>query len=193
MTRQILNNEPMTDPAAETESTPRKFLGRIIRAARLDPGLYEEVEADKSAMGQAVGVVVLSGLAAGIGTIGHFGVYRYVIGWMVMDLILWFGWATMTYWIGTRFLPEPETKADLGELLRTLGFAAAPGLIRVVGILPGLMVPSIVVSRIWWLVAMVIAVRQALDYKSTFRAVGVCLIGWLVIILVQLLFMGFAS
>ena len=169
------------------------FLNRMIRAARLDVSLYEEVEADHSAVGQAVGVVILSSLAAGIGTIGRFGGYSHVFGWMITDLVLWFIWATMTYWIGTRLLPEPETKADLGELLRTLGFAATPGLIRIFGILPGLMLPSILIARIWWLVAMVIAVRQALDYKSTARAVGVCLIGWFLILLVQIVAMGIAS
>jgi hypothetical protein len=43
---------------------------------------------------------------------------------------------------------------------------------------------------IWMLVAMVIAVRQALDYKSTLRAVGVCLIGWIVQIAIFVLFSG---
>src|SRR3990172_6166304 len=116
----------------------QNFLGRMLRAAKLDPQLYEEVEADKTAMGQALGVVVLSCLAAGIGTIGHFGGYGHVFGGIFWSIIGWFVWALLTYWIGTRLLPEPQTHADLGEMLRTIGFSSSPGLIRIAGILPGL-------------------------------------------------------
>lgn len=77
-------------------------------------------------------------------------------------------------------LPEPQTRSDMGELLRTIGFSSSPGLIRVVGIIPGLATLVQIAAQIWMLVAMVIAVRQALDYTSTFRAVGVCIIGWLI-------------
>jgi hypothetical protein len=151
----------------------------MIRAAKLDVHLYEEVEADKDAMGQAIGVVVLSSVAAGIGTIGTTGMQGLVLG-TIVALVGWFIWAFLTYYIGTRWLPEPQTKADYGELLRTIGFSSSPGVLRVLGIIPGLGSILNFVCGIWMLVAMVIAVRQALDYKSTWRAVGVCLIGWIV-------------
>ncbi len=152
---------------------------RIIRAAKLDARLYEEVEADRDATGQAMAVVVMSALAAGIGSLGSGGLVG-LVGGTIMALVGWLVWAFLTYFIGTRLLPEPQTKADYGELLRTIGFASAPGLIRVFGLVPGLGALLFLVAGIWMLVAMVIAVRQALDYTSTPRAVGVCLIGWLV-------------
>ena len=155
------------------------FTDRMIRAAKLDANLYEEVEADKGAMGQAMGVVLLSSVAAGIGTIGTIGIKGLVLG-TIAALLGWFIWAFLTYFIGTRLLPEPQTKADYGELLRTIGFSSSPGILRVLGIIPllgGILNP---LTGIWMLVAMVIAVRQALDYKSTWRAAGVCLIGWIV-------------
>jgi hypothetical protein len=152
---------------------------RIIRAAKLDAQLYEEVEADRDATGQAMAVVVMSALAAGIGSLESGGLLG-LVGGTIAALVGWLIWAFLTYFIGTRLLPEPQTKADYGELLRTIGFASAPGLIRVFGFIPGLGVPLFLVAGIWMLVAMVIAVRQALDYTSTPRAVGVCLIGWLV-------------
>ncbi len=92
----------------------------------------------------------------------------------------WYVWAFLTYYIGTRLLPEPQTQADHGQLLRTIGFASAPGLIRVLGIIPGLAPIVFAVAGVWMLIAMVIAVRQALDYTNTWRAVGVCAIGWVV-------------
>lgn len=156
---------------------------RIIRAAKLDVNLYEEVEADKGAFGQAMTVVVLSSIAAGVGSIAKGGLSGIFIG-TIAALIGWYLWAYLTYFIGTKLLPEPQTKADHGELLRTIGFSSSPGLIRVFGIIPGLGMIVFSVASMWMLVAMIVAVRQALDYKSTLRAVGVCVIGWIIQILI---------
>ncbi|MBA7497020.1 hypothetical protein ES702_07629 [subsurface metagenome] len=155
------------------------FIDRIIRAAKLDVHLYEEVEADARAMSQAMGIVVLSSIAAGIGNIARGGPGGILTG-TIIALIGWYIWAYLTYFIGTKFLPEPQTEANPGELLRTIGFSSSPGLIRVLGIIPWLAGVVFLVASIWMLVAMVIAVRQALDYKSTLRAVGVCVIGWII-------------
>lgn len=155
------------------------YKSRIIRAAKLDVSLYEEVEADKGAMGQAMGVVVLSSLAAGIGTISEGSIGKILVS-TISALVVWYIWAYITYLIGTKLLPEPQTKSDPGELLRTIGFSSSPGLIRVLGILPGLTGLVFLIASIWMLIAMVIAVRQALDYSSTGRAIGVCLIGWII-------------
>ncbi len=152
---------------------------RMLRAAKLDAQLYEEVEADKGAMGQATAVVLLSALAAGIGNFSNGGLIG-LAGGALGALVGWYIWAYLTYFIGTRWLAEPQTQADAGELLRTIGFSSAPGLIRIFGIVPGLNALVFSVAGIWMLVAMVIAVRQALDYESTWRAIGVCAIGWVV-------------
>ena len=157
----------------------QNYMDRIVRAAKLDVDLYEEVEADKGAMSQAMGVVVLSSVAAGIGSIGAIGTKGILFG-AITALISRYVWAYITYFIGTKFLPEPQTKADHGELLRTIGFSSSPGLIRILAIIPGIGGIVFMVASIWMLVAMVIAVRQALDYQSTMRAVGVCIIGWVI-------------
>jgi hypothetical protein len=130
-------------------------------------------------MSQAMGIVALSSIAAGIGNIARGGPGGILTG-TIIALIGWYIWAYLTYFIGTKFLPEPQTEANPGELLRTIGFSSSPGLIRVLGIISGLAGVVFLVASIWMLVAMVIAVRQALDYKSTLRAVGVCVIGWII-------------
>jgi len=163
---------------------------RMIRAAKLDVHLYEEVETDESAMGQAVTVVVLSSLAAGIGTIGRVGWGGILLG-TIFALVGWFVWAYLSYLIGSKFLPEPQTQVNLGQLLRTIGFSSSPGVIRVLGIVPGLSQLVFIVASIWMLVAMVIAVRQALDYQSTWRAVGVCAMGWVIQSLILVLLFSF--
>jgi len=155
----------------------------MIGAAKLDVHTYEEVEADQTAMGQSMGVVVLSSVAAGIGS-GE-GIVGLVVG-SIAAMIGWFVWAFVTFLIGTKMLPEPQTEADVGQLLRTTGFSASPGLLRVLGVIPGLGTLAVTVANIWMLASMVVAVRQALDYTGTGRAVGVCLIGWLALVLITM-------
>ncbi len=154
------------------------LIARMIRAAKLDTNLYEEVEADRSAMSQALIVVLLASIAGGLGN-GTFFEFSDIIRGIIVSLISWFLWAAITMFIGTRFLPVEQTSADMGELLRTLGFASAPGVIRVIGIIPPLASILAVIASIWMLIAMVVAVKQALDYPNFGRAIGVCLIGWI--------------
>lgn len=167
-----------------------RFISRMIRAAKLDVSLYEEVEADETAFAQSMSVVILSSVAAGIGRIGQFGINGLITG-TITELIGWLIWAYLTYIIGTKILPIQETRTSYGELLRTIGFSSSPGVITICAIIPGLDPFVFIVTDMWMLIAMVIAVRQALDYNSTFRAVGVCIIGWVIQFIVLGLFWGF--
>ena len=154
------------------------LLNRIYRAIKIDPELYEEVEHDKSATLQAAIVVVLSSLAAGVGAI-HLGASNFFLGPLV-SLASWYFWAFLIFIVGTKLFPDKETKSDHGELLRTIGFSSAPGLIRIFGITPELMTVTFIGSSFWMLVCMVVAVRQALDYKSLWKAFGVVVICWFI-------------
>jgi hypothetical protein len=163
------------------------FPQRAIGAARLDVPVFEEIEADRTATGQALLVVVLSSLAAGIGLTA--GIYNApVLHRVMLALLLWLFWATSTYIVGVYVMPEPQTQTTVGELLRTIGFAASPGILRIFGILPGIGAIVYALSTVWMLVAMVIAIRQALDYKSTARAVVVCIITGMIGVVMAALF-----
>jgi hypothetical protein len=153
------------------------YVKRLVRAARLEPEIYEEVEADRSATVQALCTVVLSSLAAAVGATGQQAGLRAGFLAAAGALALWVVWAAVIWFVGTRILPEPQTRSDVGELLRTTGFAAAPGLLRALGFIPFLSVPVAVVVAFWMLAAMVVAVRQALDFSGTWRAVFVCGLG----------------
>lgn len=157
----------------------RSFIQRAVGASLLDRRVYEEVEADRGATGQAVAVVLLSSAGGGIAAaaLGAQTLTDVVTG-ILASLIGWIAWAVLTYVIGTRFLPEPQTRADTGELLRTLGFASAPGILRFFAIVPVVGLPLYGLTWIWMLVTTVVAVRQALDYTSTGRAIAVCILGW---------------
>ena len=164
-----------------------QFINRMIRASKLDVTLYEEVEADKSATVQAAIVVVLSSLAAGVGALS-LGASNFLMA-PLLSLVSWYIWAYLIYLIGAKLFPEPNTEADHGQLLRTIGFSSAPGLIRIFGFTPELMSITFIGAGIWMLVAMVVAVRQALDYQSTWRAIGVVVIGFLVQAIVLIMFL----
>jgi Yip1 domain len=154
------------------------FSERVIGAARLDPRVYEEVEADTSATGQAFAVIALAMLAEAIGA-SPFGV-AFLVPILIRALIGWMLWAGMIYLVGVYLLPEPQTNATLGQLLRTIGFAASPGLLRILAFVPllGWLVRFVV--WIWLIMTTVVAVRQALDLSTVGRALAVCLIASLV-------------
>ena len=151
------------------------FLQRLVGAAALDAAIYEELERDERAMLQAGATVLISSVAAGIGTAGLAGsTVTRVAFFAVLALLAWAAWALLVFQIGVRVMPAPQTRSDVGELMRTIGFASAPGWLRVLGVVPEVTIPVFVVTGLWMLAAMVVAVRQALDYESTVRAVLVC-------------------
>jgi hypothetical protein len=179
-------------PIAPGPPSPRlmgssSLIDRMIRAARLDPALYEEVERDETAMTQALLVVVISSLSAGIGSalsqalagesVAGIG-FGLAVG-LFSALVVWFIWAFITNFVGTSFLGGT---AEFGELLRTLGFSNAPGALLILSFIPGLGGFLSFTVWIWGLAAMVVAVRQALDF-STGRAILTCIIGWIVAII----------
>lgn len=157
------------------------FFRRVLSALALDPKLFEEVEADRHATAQALAVVIFAAIGAGIGNGGvGDGAATVVVVIALGSVAAWGAWAALLYLIGTRILPERTTSADLGQLLRTLGFAAAPGMFRAFEIFGGTRWFVLPLTSVWMVVAMVIAVRQALDYTTTARAVALSLLGWAV-------------
>jgi hypothetical protein len=172
------------------------YVNRLIGAARLDPATYEEVEADRTSTGAALGTVVLASLAAAVGATGSDAGLAAAVVAALGALAGWITWAFVIWLVGTRVLPEPQTQSDVGELLRTTGFAAAPGLLRVLGFVPLIGTAVAVVVTFWMLAAMVVAVRQALDFRGTGRALVVVVLGFFAYLGVNVLIgllVGFAQ
>ncbi|HET6765302.1 MAG TPA: YIP1 family protein [Longimicrobiaceae bacterium] len=159
----------------------RSFAERMIGAAMLNPDVYEEVEADESATAQAAGVVALAAVA------GAIGAYRSgavgMVGAIVGAFVSWALWAGVTYIVGTRLF---NGTATWGELLRTLGFAQAPGLLAVVGFIPILGGLVKFVVWIWVLIAGIVAIRQALDF-DTGKAILTAIISFIVVVVVTMM------
>jgi hypothetical protein len=160
------------------------FGQRITGVLKLQASTFEEIEADRSATGQAVAVVIIASVAAGIGAgllLGPIALMRETLA----ALIGWVMWAGATYLIGARLLPEPGTRTDMGELLRVIGFSYAPNVFAIFAFVPLLGYVVRIVVAFWLLAATILAVRQALDYRSTMRAVAVVMIGWCLFIIIQ--------
>jgi hypothetical protein len=154
---------------------------RMKGAALLNIATYEEVEADTTATGQAAVVVALSAIASGIGM--WRGGLGGILGAVISSLIGWALWAGITYIIGEKVLGGTAT---WGELLRTLGFAQAPGVLAVLAIIPGARVIVLPVLAIWLLVTGIVAIRQALDF-STGKAIATAVLGWIAMLIPRLL------
>ncbi len=156
----------------------------IIRAIKLDVSLYEEVERDPSTMQSAMTIVAISSLAAGIGSAGGgsglVGMLLLLVFTTIMSFIAWYVNTFVIYILGTKVMAGPNTQSNHGELLRTVGFAQAPRILQIAGIVPIVGPLIALVASVWALVTTVVAVRQALDYDETWRAVVVCVIGWVI-------------
>ena len=159
-------------------------IDRVAGVLRLQPRAFEEIEADAHANGQALAIVVLSSLAAGIGggfIGGPWGIVVEALG----AVVGWVLWAAVTYVLGARLLPERETRTDMGELLRVMGYSSAPSFFTVFAAVPILGRPVPTIVSFWLLATTVLAVRQALDYRSTLRAFAVVIIGWLLFVAIR--------
>lgn len=170
------------------------IINRMIGAARLQVSTFEDVESDRSATRQALAVVIVVAIATGVGTGSALPATEGGIGTLlfgiVVGLVGWVLWAWITYLVGTKLLSAPQTQADWGQLARALAFAQSPGVLKVFGAVPVIGLPLFIAASLWQFVGMVIAVRQALDYQSTRRAVGVVLVSCIPYILLMGMLFG---
>jgi Yip1 domain len=162
------------------------FGDRVVGAMKLDPNAFEDVERDPTAMGQAVGVIVLAAVSAGIGNI-YWGGFSGIVTTALSSLIGFLIWSVVVWLVGTKVMPEPTTKADLPETFRVLGFSAAPGLASIITIIPILGYLLMILIWLWQMAAMVVAVRAVLDYSTIGKAIIVVIIGFVAYLLVTML------
>tara|TARA_B110000259_G_C13948050_1_gene375580 strand:- start:192 stop:713 length:522 start_codon:yes stop_codon:yes gene_type:complete len=154
------------------------FINRIFRAVKIDPEVFNEVQKDKKATLSAAIVVLLSSTAAGIGA-ASMGVGNFIMA-PIFSLISWFVWAYIVYFVGVKLFPDSKTKTTQFALLRAIGFSSAPGIIRIFGFNESLMTVTFIGSAFWMLACMIVAVRETLNYKSLWKALGVVIISWFV-------------
>ena len=163
------------------------MISRMLRASMLDALVYEEVESASSAIVQAVLIVVVVAVARGVATLSVTDNILGIAFGIIAGLLSWAVWAFITYMVGTKLLKTGYTESSWGELARVTGFAQSPGILFLIAVVPVVGTWILPVVSLWQLAAMVVGIRQALDYTSTFRAVGVVLIGFVAVIPLQLI------
>lgn len=181
------------------------MLQRMIGAALFNRQTYEEIEADQGALGQALGVVLLvtlcgiiGGLISGLlGDVSALKIILGVIGGLVFGIIRWALWVTVMYWVGGKMLRTSNTQTSWGELGRVMGFAYTPGVLSVLSFVPAVGGLFPFIGFCWTLAAVTVAVRQAMDFESTGRAIGVVLLSavigfipWVIVWVIQWSILG---
>ena len=181
------------------------MIQRMIGAAFFNRQTYEEIEQDQGALGQAVVVVLIVTLCGVIGGVvgglmqgsAVLGIVLGIIGGLVFGIIRWALWVTVMYWVGGRMLRTGDTETSWGELGRVMGFAYTPGVLSVLSFIPAIGNLFPVIGFCWTVAAMTVAVRQALDFESTGRAIGAVLLSavigfipWIIIVIIQAALLG---
>ena len=162
------------------------FLNRFLRAAKLDVTLFQEIIEDPKTFNQALIIVFIYSMTSAWGTFGRTGAIGNNIG-MITTLLGWYVWGFSTYMVGARILPEAGTEPDRKTILRVTGFACAPGIVRVLGFIQGFGLIVVFIALAWMVAAATVGVKLALNYESTMRALGVCVIGMIISIVFQLI------
>ena len=170
------------------------MLGRMLGAARLDAGTYEEVEKDGRATIQALIVVIVVTVASVVGELlgggEDFDVVNALVIGIIRGVVSWAVWALITWIVGVTILKTEETEADWGQLARCTGFAQTPGLLHVFSFVPAVGGLISLVAFVWTFAAMVVGVRQSLDYTSTLRAFAVILIAFIPVVILNFIVYG---
>lgn len=157
-----------------------QFFRRFVGALVLDAGTYEDIEADWHASMQSVVVVAAVCVAGGIAGTGlGLGTAAFASG-AIIALGAWLVWAATIVALGTGVLKEAQTRADIPQVLRVLGYASAPGVFVAFAAMRSAAPLVLLMVSLWMIAAAVLAVRQALDFRSTSRAIGVCAAGWMI-------------
>ena len=164
------------------------MIDRMLGAARLSADTYEEVERDRSATGQALLIVVLVTLASFVGQMlagEEVDVVRGLVLGVIRGVVSWALWALFTWLIGATILRTEDTEADWGQLARGTGFAQTPGLLNVITFIPAIGLLIALLTFVWTIAGMVVAVRQCLDYTSTLRAFIVILLAFIPVLILN--------
>ena len=164
------------------------MIDRMLGAARLSADTYEEVERDSGATGQALLVVVLVTLASFVGQMlagEEVDVVRGLVLGIIRGVVSWALWALFTWLIGATILRIEDTEADWGQLARGTGFAQTPGLLNVITFIPAIGLLIALLTFVWTIAGMVVAVRQCLDYTSTLRAFFVIALAFIPVLILN--------
>lgn len=173
-------------PTPYGSSPSSSYVDRLRGALMLEARTYRDVEQDTNANGQAALTVVLAALAAGIGAILGRDLIQNLLGTAISSLLQWVIFSFVAYYVGSSLFSSGDTSVTPGQVLRTMGFAQAPKILLVLGIIPILGWIVGLVVFFWFLAAAIVALREAFEF-DTGRAVGTGLVALVAILIIDIL------
>lgn len=162
------------------------LFARMLRVIKLDSSLFEEIIDDSTSQSQYAWVVAILAMATGFGMFSQAGATAVNIC-LVTTFLSWYFWAFSVYFIGTYMFREVESKTDRKTIMRVMGFANAPGALRLLGVVPQTAPVVFLVTTIWMIAASVTGVKQAMHIRENSKVVVLCAGTWLLSFLVQVL------
>jgi hypothetical protein len=164
----------------------RTFISRMIDAAKLDSSLFEELINDPTTQGQSVWVVAIFAMATGFGLFSRAGALA-VNSCLVTTFFAWYFWSFTLYFAGTYLFRDAGKKADRKTVMRVMAFASAPGILRLLGVIPQTSVILFIVTSVWIIAASVMGIKMAFEIPTTGKVLLLCAGAWLLAFLVQFL------
>ena len=164
-----------------------QFLNIVVSSIKLDTNLYK----DNNFFGDAgiyfaLLIMILDGVA---GAVAANSIVKTSIGISGLTAILtWFVWATFIYVVGVKLFSDKESKVTFKKILVAVGYAHAPGLIRFFAITPEFVIPIIFLTQFWIFASLIIATKQVLNLKSSFKAFGIVFLSFLIIAFLSISF-----
>lgn len=170
------------------------LVSRMIRAAKLDDSLFEELINDPSTHGQSVWVVAIFAMTTGFGLFSRAGAIA-VNSCLVTTYLAWYFWAFTLYFVGTYLFREAEKKIDRKTIMRVMAFACAPGVLRLLGVIPQTSVVLFIATSVWIIAASVMGIKMAFKIPHTGKVILLCAGTWILGFVVQslLLLMIFSA
>ena len=160
------------------------LFARMLRAIKLDRNFFGEVAADPTLQAHSVWTVAIFAMATSFGFFGAVGGVAVNIA-LITTMLSWYIWAFSIFYIGSRLLGEKGESADRKTVIRVVAFAAAPGLIRVLAIIPKTAIVLMVVSSVWILAAAVVGLKQVFTRTATAKITIMAVGTWLAASLFQ--------
>ena len=164
-----------------------QFLSIVFSSIKLDRSLYS----DNKFFGEAgiyfAGLIMI--LDGVVGAVAANSFVKTSIGISGLTAIFtWLIWAIFIYVIGVKLFSDKESKVTFRKILIAVGYAHAPGLLRFFAVVPEFVVPIIFLTQFWIFASLIIATKQVLNLKSSFKAFGIVFLSFLILAFLSISF-----
>ena len=163
----------------------KELINIIFRSLRLDKSLYRDAR-NFSEISIYFALIIMEGISGAIATSSLIKTNILLSG--ITAIFSWFIWSLLIFVIGVKVFPEKETKVNFKKILIGVGYAHAPGILRILGFIPEMVIPIVLITQFWIFASLIIATKEMLNFKSNIKSLGVVLIAFLIIAIVSVSF-----